>query len=94
MVIAGGDGSLLNTIDEALTYKIDIDSMFFGILPFGSGNDLAGQLGWGLDPKKIWTDNYCLLAKLLINSVEERLNIWEIKAFPRQSGQILKWDTK
>jgi len=42
MVIAGGDGSLLNTIDEALTYKIDIDSMFFGILPFGSGNDLAG----------------------------------------------------
>lgn len=41
LVVAGGDGSLISTADEAIKYKVDIDSLAFGLLPFGSGNDLA-----------------------------------------------------
>ena len=50
LVIAGGDGSL-HTIVAALHSRGELEDCPLGLLPFGTGNDLARGLGIPLDPE-------------------------------------------
>ena len=50
VIIAGGDGSLIWAIETFVKEEIFLERIHFGILPFGSGNDLSAMLGWGRDP--------------------------------------------
>lgn len=45
VVTAGGDGSLSWLIWTCLAFSVDIARVEFGILPFGTGNDLAASTG-------------------------------------------------
>jgi diacylglycerol kinase family enzyme len=39
--VAGGDGSFMGIADEAIKKGIDVTTVSFAMLPFGTGNDLA-----------------------------------------------------
>ena len=47
VVIAGGDGSLMRIALDMGRANIDVNKVVFTVLPFGTGNDLSQQLGWG-----------------------------------------------
>lgn len=46
-IIAGGDGTVMWAICEAQAHGIDMSKLSFGVIPYGTGNDLARSLGWG-----------------------------------------------
>lgn len=52
---AGGDGTLMSLVKEALDEGCSIEDFTLSILPYGTGNDLSRILGWGPQPKEIWT---------------------------------------
>lgn len=45
VLVAGGDGSLIWVIEELLKACINTHRVDFGILPYGTGNDLSFMLG-------------------------------------------------
>jgi diacylglycerol kinase family enzyme len=47
---------------------LDDGSISFCILPYGTGNDLALVMGWGNQPKDIWTEQLQSLAQEVINA--------------------------
>ncbi len=79
---------MISILDEADKNKLEIDQLTLGILPYGSGNDLAKILGWGSSPQNVWSAKLGYLAELIINANEETFNIWNIQAFCRPNGNI------
>jgi diacylglycerol kinase (ATP) len=51
LVVVGGDGSLHTTV-AALHARGDLGSVTMGLIPLGTGNDLARGLGIPLDPRE------------------------------------------
>lgn len=47
VIVAGGDGSLHHTVN---TLAEQLEDITFGLIPMGTGNDLAGSLGLPEDP--------------------------------------------
>jgi diacylglycerol kinase (ATP) len=66
MVIAGGDGSL-HTVVAALHSRGELQDCRLGLLPFGTGNDLARGLGIPLDPESA--------ARVVISGRPRRLDL-------------------
>ena len=94
VVVAGGDGSLIGVIEQVISHGVDISRVFFGIMPFGTGNDLAAMLGWGRSPpKQVIGKNLEGLRK----SVEEwtsaeplNLDIWQVEIEVHSDGYFEK----
>jgi diacylglycerol kinase (ATP) len=83
LFIAGGDGSFISIFDELLNEGMDSLRLAFGILPFGTGNDLAQVTGWGAYSKDIMKPT---VSGTLINFISELknaettpINIWEVQ---------------
>ena len=68
MACAGGDGTLMYLIKEAEEVGCRIEDLHVCILPYGTGNDLAFSLGWGLTPKLIWTKNIKKLTQEILDA--------------------------
>jgi diacylglycerol kinase family enzyme len=68
MAIAGGDGSLMFLAQDAIEIGVDLNDLTMCVLPFGTGNDLAKTLGWGIRPKKEWMNKLKSLVTEIVNS--------------------------
>ena len=87
VIVAGGDGSLIWVIELLKSQNINLESLFFGILPFGSGNDLSASLGWGRDPPSNLWDPFMLK---WMQAVPHHLDLWNIKVQVHHAGGIGK----
>lgn len=47
VLVGGGDGTVLSTIENFSHKGLDLDRCIFGHLPLGTGNDLSNALGFG-----------------------------------------------
>lgn len=83
VIIAGGDGSLIWTVEMVHSQSIPLEKLAFAILPFGSGNDLAATLGWGRDPPSNQMEPYMFL---WLKAEPYQLDIWRIKIKVHESG--------
>ena len=52
VVICGGDGSVQLAVQTAWSCGL-LDDLVFGVVPLGTGNDLAGHLGLDADPTAV-----------------------------------------
>lgn len=52
VVVCGGDGSVQLTVERARALGM-LDGLVFGVLPLGTGNDLAGGLGLPVAPSEV-----------------------------------------
>mmetsp|Transcript_38452 Transcript_38452/g.28291 ORF Transcript_38452/g.28291 Transcript_38452/m.28291 type:complete len:82 (-) Transcript_38452:829-1074(-) len=71
LIIAGGDGTVMYIVEDCLRMGFNIDKMGGGgvcFLPYGTGNDLGLELGWGNRPKKEWTSKLKVIAKEIIKA--------------------------
>lgn len=69
VIVAGGDGSILLVIENFIKNEIKLENCLFGILPFGTGNHLSWNFGWG---------NYIkpMVAKIGFPDIKERIEEW------------------
>jgi diacylglycerol kinase (ATP) len=83
VMIAGGDGSLIWVIETFISEDIPLKKIMFGILPFGSGNDLSAMLGWGRDPP---SDLFEPFISSWLAATPHNFDFWLIKAETEESG--------
>ena len=79
-LIAGGDGTILSTIDNFVKDGIDLNYCIFGHVPLGTGNDLAKTLGFS-DHINISETNINKLYKVLHRYYIARfgkIDIWKM----------------
>jgi len=53
ILIAGGDGTVLQVVEELYEKNIPIERCIFGHIPLGTGNDLSNSMGFGSQIYKI-----------------------------------------
>lgn len=91
VLIAGGDGTVLGIAKDIKNYGIDLNKIYFGPIPFGTGNDLSNSLGFG--------NSLTLSSKL--NSAQRvfdtynkaqasSIDIWDVTLDLKQNGNIRK----
>lgn len=68
LIVVGGDG----TVNEVINGITDFNKVVLGVIPTGSGNDLARGLGITQAPEQ-------LLDKLLDNRYEQRFDLGEVR---------------
>ncbi|CAG9310217.1 unnamed protein product [Blepharisma stoltei] len=94
VMAAGGDGTLIYVMETLLSFNVNISSIDFGILPFGTGNDLASMLGWGRDPKSpIVGKHFTGLKNSIENwldAVPMHLDMWNIEIDVQEDGYLEK----
>ena len=80
-VAAGGDGTVKWVISELV--KIECIDIAIGVIPFGTGNDLARVLGWGStapDPLIGGADMHALkdIISALASGEEVTFDVWQV----------------
>ena len=46
VLIGGGDGTVLEVVEELHTNNIEIEKCIFAHIPLGTGNDLSNSMGF------------------------------------------------
>ena len=85
VIIAGGDGSLIWAVDTFTSFNVPLSNIYFSILPFGSGNDLSANLGWGRDPPSDLFDPYMYE---WVTAVPHHFDIWLVTVEVQPAGGI------
>lgn len=66
IIAAGGDGTVMWVISEAIAHDIRTTNVAFGTIPFGTGNDFAHAFGWGASVRgKLMSAKMKLLKELV-----------------------------
>ena len=83
VLVAGGDGTVMWTIQEAIAHHVDTTRIAFGVIPYGTGNDFARALGWGGSSPStgIFDDGmkeFKLMVKDWLQADVKSFDIWEI----------------
>ncbi len=76
--VGGGDGTILSIVQDFNKDGIDLSRCVFGLIPFGTGNDLANSLGFG---NKCFIDSPKSFNQVLqgyLNGKESKIDIWDI----------------
>ncbi len=96
MIMAGGDGSLMLLVLKAKELGCDISKLVCGVLPYGTGNDLARTLNWGGSEGElsIYKSLPKLVREICLNAEEKELDIWTILIKFRHNGTALEIDSK
>ena len=94
VLVAGGDGTVMWTIQEAIAHDIDTKRIAFGVIPYGTGNDFARALGWGgASPStSIFDDgmkDFKLMVTEWLQADVKPFDIWEIAVrVNKETGHI------
>ncbi|KAF4660622.1 hypothetical protein FOL46_006064 [Perkinsus olseni] len=92
VLVAGGDGTIMWFLDEAIKHSVDIDSIAIGVIPFGTANDFSRTLGWGAQASRVLLGKRLsnlkdMLAQWLDASIVP-YDIWEVEISCTASGSI------
>ena len=94
IIIAGGDGSVISIIKALMKKDINLTKLVFGVIPFGTGNDLSSALGFGsqlesnLDEDGLRT----LTLNFISKSKKTSIDIWDLKLVLDDSeGEIIEY---
>jgi diacylglycerol kinase (ATP) len=95
VVVAGGDGTVVWAMQEALEHETDMNKVAFGTVPYGTGNDLSRVLGWGDgNPSNIFDENMKVFRELVeswLHAEVKSFDLWEVAISVGKNGRIRKW---
>jgi diacylglycerol kinase (ATP) len=76
--VAGGDGTVMWTIQESILHGIDLKKVAFGVIPYGTGNDFSRTLKWGYSPPSNKKEIISLMKSWLSADIE-KFDLWSIR---------------
>jgi diacylglycerol kinase (ATP) len=98
VVVAGGDGTVVWAMQEALEHKVPMDHVAFGTVPYGTGNDFGRVFGWGYtSPREIFNNEMAVFKNLVqswLRAEIDDFDLWEVKIELTRNGRIKKWKNK
>lgn len=99
IIAAGGDGTVIWTVSEAMAHKLDLSRVFFGTIPYGTGNDFSNSFGWGVSPPHNLLSHNMKelreLAKMWLQAETRSHDLWDIEVYLNpKGGRILQQDGK
>ncbi|KAF4659055.1 hypothetical protein FOL47_007732 [Perkinsus chesapeaki] len=81
ILAAGGDGSVMGTVNRLREAGIDMNKITFGHIPYGTGNDFARVTGWGTTPPSLLGHDNEGINKLItkyINAKVDNFDLWKV----------------
>jgi hypothetical protein len=91
--MAGGDGSLINTLMKAKEFGVNITNLLCVSLPYGTGNDFCRVTGWGkLPDAPFYKSLKSLIKEICLNSKEDFVDVWDIVTKFQKGGDTLVVD--
>ena len=93
ILIAGGDGTVMRIIEDLKKEEIPLSHCIFGILPFGTGNDLSNALGFGNDCNINTIDNFQNLLLKYYAGILVKVDVWEVEVkLDEEQGNIYDYN--
>lgn len=77
VIICGGDGTINWAINELYKNNVDLQQVYFGVLPIGTGNDFCRGLGWPVT-FDYTTDNLTTQIKKWIEADLQKYDLWDV----------------
>uniref|UniRef100_A0A7S4V475 Diacylglycerol kinase n=1 Tax=Alexandrium monilatum TaxID=311494 RepID=A0A7S4V475_9DINO len=94
-IVAGGDGTVMWTIEEMFKAGIPVNRVSLGIVPFGTGNDFANVTGWGTKgpPKDFLKEKQGFkgledYVRRWLRADSKSYDIWEVSLRTHKSGSL------
>ena len=78
ILIAGGDGTVLGTVEELNREGIPLNRCIFGAMPFGTGNDLSHSLGFGNECKVGGIRSFHRVLYTYLIGIASKIDVWEL----------------
>ena len=95
IIIAGGDGTVVWGMQEALEHNVNLEKVAFGTIPYGTGNDFARVFGWGwTSPGAIFNNDMTIFKSLVrewLNADTSSFDLWDVTFEVTKRGHIKKW---
>lgn len=92
VVACGGDGTVKWVIE--LLRKAQILSVPVGVIPFGTGNDMARISGWGGSPPRPLIGRHLSALrkrmKKVLNTAVVDLDVWQVEITVEEDGQFFR----
>ena len=92
VLIGGGDGTILSTIEHLIKAGTDINYCLFGHVPLGTGNDLANTLGFSdhVDISENSLDDFYQIISRYYKAKSGKIDIWKMDlTLDENDGKIL-----
>ena len=78
ILIAGGDGTVLGTVEELNREGIPLNRCIFGAMPCGTGNDLSHSVGFGNECKVGGIRSFHRVLYTYLIGVASKIDVWEL----------------
>jgi len=95
-IVAGGDGTVMWTVEEMFKAGIPVDRVGLGTVPFGTGNDFANVTGWGTSgPSSGFLkqgqgfEGLIAYARRWLQAEIRPYDIWEVSVRTHSAGSFL-----
>lgn len=92
-IVAGGDGTVMWTIEEMFKAGIPVERVSLGTVPFGTGNDFSNVTGWGTSgPHKGFLkeaqdfEGLRQYVRSWLRAETKSYDIWEVSVQTHKSG--------
>ena len=93
VIIAGGDGSVMWVYDHMIRFNVDPLKFPIGIIPFGTGNDLAANSGWGRKPPRELIGKFMKALQGLVVSwtkaIPVPMDLWVLEVTVKPIGHFI-----
>ena len=92
VIIGGGDGTILSTIEHIIKTGTDINYCLFGHVPLGTGNDLANTLGFSdhVDISENNLDDFYTIISRYHKAKIGKIDIWKMElTLDENEGKVL-----
>lgn len=92
IIICGGDGTVLWVVSSVINAGVNPESICFGIMPIGTGNDFSRSLGWGGSPVNFNRNDIHELRKIIqkwLNAQRQNFDLWDAQITTYEGGRIV-----
>jgi diacylglycerol kinase (ATP) len=91
VLVAGGDGTVMWSMQESIAHHLDLSKLAFGVIPYGTGNDFARTLLWGgsAPTGALFNDGmkgFKVLLRRWLSAEVRNFDLWDIQVTVSDDG--------
>ena len=78
IIVAGGDGTIIGLVEDLKSQEVPLNRCIFGIIPFGTGNDLSRSLGFGNECEVDEIEDFQRVLYTYLIATQAKIDVWEV----------------